>query len=160
MTPVAKLHWYGMGRFLVVHGVPYTGGSCSGGGGGWLVTQHIDLSEYGGASSALERPQEQALQPALLLPADPVGHWRFLKDGLVLPLLLGVCRGFGLAPPLGITVLPLELQMLVVGRLEVRQLNSLMWTSNTAFPYKKARLLVRAVASAVPLNDIQQIGNT
>ncbi|GLC47227.1 hypothetical protein PLESTB_001307700 [Pleodorina starrii] len=137
--PVAKLHWYGMGRYLVVHGVP----CISGGNGGCLssITLHIDLSEYGAAAAAptptaaasleSQLPPPPPLPPPpqgqqlLMLPSDPAGHWRRLKDELVLPLLAAACRATGAPPPLGLLVLPLELQLTVLRRLQARDLAAL-----------------------------------
>lgn len=47
--------------------------------------------------------------------------WRLVKDGLCLPLLVGVYRQAGLPPPVGLLVLPLELQMAVLRLLPVRE---------------------------------------
>lgn len=135
--PVAKLLWYCMGRYLVVHGTacrapspsPSTVVAAAAPAVVAASTLHIDLTEYGygvskataggDAQSQPQPPSAAATVSPLTLPRDAAAHWRQLKDGLVLPLLVGACRVAGLTPPLGLTVLPLELQMSVMRRLQV-----------------------------------------
>ncbi|GLI65899.1 hypothetical protein VaNZ11_009546, partial [Volvox africanus] len=126
-----KLLWYVMGRYLVVHGAPCITNGAAAIGGISPVTWNFDLSEYGGCSGcvadigtgSLISQSQQGLEHAL--PPDPAAHWRRLKDGLVLPLLAATCRAVGLTPPLGLMVLPMELQLAVLRRLEARDLAAL-----------------------------------
>ncbi|GIL93139.1 hypothetical protein Vretifemale_20600 [Volvox reticuliferus] len=126
-----KLLWYVMARYLVVHGAPCITSGAAAVGGISPVTWHFDLAEYGGSSSRVASvgsggaPSLRQSPNCLELPPDPAAHWRRLKDGLVLPLLAATCRAVGLTPPLGLMVLPMELQLAILRRLEARDLAAL-----------------------------------
>ncbi len=73
----------------------------------WL---HYKTRTAGAAPAAHAEPRR------LGLPANLPAAWRRLKDGFALPLVAEAARGAGLAPPWGLTALPLELQLAVLGK--------------------------------------------
>ncbi|KAG2489456.1 hypothetical protein HYH03_012092 [Edaphochlamys debaryana] len=110
----AKLMWYCMGRHLVVHGVPYGVSTSSASSKNGTTTLQLDLAEYDSGDAAGPGPGSGKSRG---LPRDLPGALRRLKDGLSLPLLAAACRAAGVAAPLGLPLLPLELQMGILGRL-------------------------------------------
>ncbi|PNW70915.1 hypothetical protein CHLRE_17g738800v5 [Chlamydomonas reinhardtii] len=132
-----KLVWYGMGRHLVLHGSPVAAVHSVNAGqptATTTVTISIDLSEYGTAApppggaatnASTITAAAAAAAAAAGLPAALAAHWRRLKDGLGLPLLAAACRAAGVAAPVGLPALPMELQLAVLKKLKARDLVAL-----------------------------------